>query len=307
MTALSWLWLISSIIYKPKNIEILAKVNEPTDISQIKGGFTAENLLDLMFIGGYYEVLPNAGYLTEINGAKFGLHDETPYIPWKLEYDEERDENSILLITTLRKVPLKIYKRISISDNIIKIDERVINQSKVPIPFSWLHHPAFGEGLIDEYARLEIPGKIAIEVDSSIPSENACLEPGYKGTWPYALSKNGEMVDLSRVPPKGIINCDDLVYVPEVEIGTFNIVNKQKGVQFTANWDKSIYRTLWVWFPFGGGNTYPWYGRMHCMAVEITTSYPASGLAEQVKLGRAKWIQPSGTIGSSIEYQINDI
>ena len=267
----------------------------------------ADNLLDLMFVGGYYEILPNAGYLSTYKGARFGLHDETPYLPWKVEFDEERDPESLLLIVSLIKFPLKLYKRITLRDGVIDIDERLVNKSPTAtLPFSWLHHPTFGVGIIDGNAELELPASTTIEVDSYLQSETVCLEPGYKGKWPLAMEKGGKPVDLSRFPERGTKNCDDLVYVPSIADGKFSIRNKQKGISLQASWDKDVFGSLWLWRAFGGGNAYPWFGNVYCTAVEITTSIPATGLADQVKLGTAKWIGPNEEIRTSLKFEVNE-
>jgi galactose mutarotase-like enzyme len=299
--------VITSLKYIPTNTELLAQVREPKNISLFREGYMVDDLLDIMFVGGYYEVLPNAGYLSTYNGVKFGLHDETPYLPWKAEYDEERDPNSILLIVQLLKYPLKLYKRISLKNNIIMIEEKLINQSPTAkLPFSWLHHPTFGEGIIDENAFLELPANTVLEVDSYLPSDTACLKPGYKGTWPIAIEKDGKYIDLSRFPPKGTKNCDDLIYIPSVVDGKFKIKNPRKGISIQATWDKNLFGSLWLWRPIGGGDSYPWYGNIYATAVEISTSIPATGLADQVRLKTAKWIGPKEEIKTSLMYEIKE-
>ncbi|MCL5989016.1 MAG: aldose 1-epimerase [Candidatus Thermoplasmatota archaeon] len=297
--------VISSIKFLPNGTEMLARIRDERSPEISRLGRTADNLLDLLFIGGYYEILPNAGYITEYNGIEFGLHDETPYIPWKLEYDEERDPNSILLIVSLIKYPLKLFRRITLRDNTIVFDERLVNLSPTStLPFSWLHHPTFGEEFIGEDSILELPENTQLEVDSFLESDSTCLRAGYKGNWPSAMQKNGKLEDLSRFPSRGSRNCDDLVYVPVVREGTFTIRNNKKRIALRATWDKEIFGAIWLWRPFGGGNGYPWFGRVYCAAVEIATSTPVSGLGDQVKLGTAKWIHPNEEIKTTLKYEI---
>lgn len=300
--------VISSIMYLPKGVELLAKIRDKYRPEVARLGLAAENLLDLLFIGGYYEVLPNAGYKTEYKGVKFGLHDETPYLPWKVEYDEERDPNSLLCIVSLIKYPLKLYRRITVKANTILIDERLVNLSPTStLPFSWLHHPTFGEELIGEDSTLELPENTQIEVDSYLASDTMCLKPGYRGSWPLAMLKDGKFDDLSKFPPKGSRNCDDLIYIPQVNEGTFTIRNHKRGIAVKATWDKEIFKSLWLWRPFGGGDAYPWFGRIYCTAVEITTSIPATGLGDQVKLGTAAWIRPNEEIRTTLKYEIMEV
>lgn len=299
--------VITSMKHVPKNIELLAKIREPSNNPIYREGASIDNLLDLIFVGGYYEVLPNVGYTCTYDGVRFGEHDETPYLPWKIEYDEERDPNSVLLIVSLLKFPLKLFKRITIKGGVITIGERLVNMSPTTtLPFSWLHHPTFGEGIIDEEASLELPDNTSTEVDASLPSETLCLEAGYKGKWPLSRKKDGSYDDLSKFPANGTRNCDDLVYVPSVIDGKCKIRNPKKGISLQITWDKELFGSLWLWRPFGGGNAYPWFGSVYCTAVEITTSIPASGLASQVKLKTAKWIRPNEEIKTSLTYEIKE-
>lgn len=300
--------VISSLKHLHSNTELLAQVRLPDNISVYRESKIPDNLLDLLFVGGYYEVLPNAGYACNFGGAPLGLHDETPYLPWKCEFDEERDPDSILLIVNLAKFPLKLFKRITVKGSNVSINERLVNVSPTSkVPFSWLHHPTFGDQFIDQDSTLILPAGTRIETDSVLDSESTCLEPGYRGEWPTARGKNGALVDLSRFPAKGEKNCDDLAYVPEVKDGSFSIESPNKGLELEAFWDSKLFGSLWLWRPFGGGNAYPWYGRMYCTAVEITTSIPASGLEEQVRLGTAKWIEPHQEIATKLNYQLKEI
>lgn len=299
--------VISSIRYIPSNIEVLAQTRAPDSVSIYKESKVPDNLLDLLFVGGYYEVLPNAGYSCTYGGAPLGLHDETPYLPWKAEFDEDRDPNSVLLIANLVKFPLKLYKRLTVVDGDVIINERLLNTSPTAtVPFSWLHHPTFGEQFIDEETRLLLPDRTEIEVDSTLESETTCLEAGYRGQWPLAREKNGEFDDLSKFPAKNVKNCDDLAYVPKLSEGRFTIKSPRSKINLDVKWDKDLFGSLWLWRPFGGGNAYPWYGRMYCTAVEITTSVPASGLADQVKLGTAKWIKPGEEIVTTLRYEFKE-
>lgn len=293
--------VINSLRLIPEGSELLAQIREPRPPSAYREGKTADNLLDLMLVGGWYEVLPNAGYVSDHAGTTFGLHDETPYLPWKAEYDTDRDPNSVFLSVALNKMPLTLSKRITVSGTEITIDEKLKNNSSAGLSVSWLHHPMFGDSFIDEFTSLELPD-CNFEVDNSLPTTYASLEPGSSGKWPMAIDKKGGKVDLSAYPPKGSLNCDDLVYVPQVSEGRFRLMNRKKKISVEAEWDKEIFKSLWIWRPLGGGAGYPWYGRIYGTAIEITTSWPASGINDQTKLGTAFHLEPNSVTETRLRF-----
>ena len=293
--------LIWSIRYG--GFEMLYHHRVPEPIEHFREGLMPEDFYNVLFFGGWFEVIPNAGYASRYGGVSFGLHDEAPYLPWRVEYDEEVDEYSILMIAELRKYPLKLYRRIRlINSNEVLIKERLINLSGQVLKFSWLHHPNFGGDLLSEHTVLELPKGTEVEVDKYLNGESSILEPGYRGLFPMVKSKSGGMVDLSRFPRD--INTNDLVYVPNVKGNWFKLINEDLGIRLEVNWDSSVFRSMWIWRPLGGGFNYPWFGRIYATAVEPTTSWPATGLAEQAKNGTAYEIQGNDQINTWIKFKI---
>ena len=282
-------------------LELLYHHRDPEPIEHFREGLTPENFYDIVFFGGWFEAIPNAGSASRYGGVSFGLHDEAPYLPWKVEYDEEVDEYSILMIVELRKYPLKLYRRIKLTNgNEVLIKERLINLSNQSLKFSWLHHPNFGGNLLSEHAVLELPKGTEVEVDKHL-NTSSILEPGYKGLFPMVKSKNGEMVDLSRFPRD--IATEDLIYVPSVKDNWFRLINEDLGIRLEVNWDSSVFRSMWIWRPLNSPN-YPWFGRIYAIAIEPATSWPATGLAEQVKNGTAYEIQGNGQINTWVRIRI---
>ncbi len=292
-----------SLKHLPSNTELLATIREPGHIETYREGVQADNLLDLSLIGGWYEVVPNAGYRSSHEGAEFGLHDETVYLPWKVEFDEDRDPDSILLMVRLNKFPFRLIRRMSISGNRLVFDEKLINESSSKLPVGWLQHPMFGREFIGEDTVLELPGS-EFEVDRHLPNANNSLVPGSRGKWPFATNVKGGRTDLSRFPATGEMNSDDLVYIPKVSEGWFRLVNRRKKLAFSAKWDSALFGSLWIWRAFGGGATYPWFGRIYGTAVEISTTWPATGLSEQVKLNNVPFVEANSVISTRLEFTV---
>ncbi len=295
---------ITSIRHLPSNTELLSNIREPRTVDYYRGGLPAENLMELSMIGGWYEILPNAGYRSNYEGIDFGLHDEAAYLPWRAEFDSERDADSLLLKVSLNKFPLVLSRRMTLLKNKLTFDERLVNESPVELPVSWLHHPLFGSGIIGTETELKLPESTFV-VDDYLNTGNNQLKPGQKGKWPDALSTSGEHIDLSRFPEKGSMNFDDLVYIPHIGEGWFKLINERKRISFYAQWDSEIFKSLWIWRPFGGGSSPPWFGTIYGAGIEIATSWPATGLSEQISNGSAFRLKPYGSVSTQLQFTID--
>jgi hypothetical protein len=74
----------------------------------------------------------------------------------------------------------------------------------------------------------------------------------------------------------------------------------QKKVGFGLRWDNDLFKYLWYWQVFGGGEGYPWFSRTYNIGLEPWTSYPTSGLAEAVKNGTHLTLNPEEEIETDL-------
>jgi hypothetical protein len=294
--------LISSILLKEKNYEYLLKGSSVLNTPDINA-FPSGDPMHTSFRGGYFEVIPNAGYSNRYSNVAWALHSETPYIPWELQFDEENNENSILCIARLRRYPLILYRRISLEGYNISIKEKVQNLSSLSLKFSWLHHPTFAGDLLDESTELVLPnGKIIS--DNYLGLEETETIPGSSGDWPFLNSKDGNNVDLSRYPAPGTTNTNDLIYFPDIPEPRFKLYNHKKKFGIACEWDRSIFRSLWIWRCMGGGSYDPWYGRQYATSVEITSSWPVTGISQQVENNTALTINGNQSLDTFLNYSL---
>lgn len=295
---------IKSIRHLPSNTELLSNIREPRPVDYYRGGLPAENLMELSMIGGWYEILPNAGYRANYEGVTFGLHDETAYLPWRAEFDSERDADSLFLKVNLNKFPLVLSRRMTLLKNKLIFEEKLMNEAPVELPVSWLHHLLFGSSIIGSDTELKLP-ESSFVVDDYLNNKNNQLKLGQKGRWPDAVDVSGVHTDLSRFPEKGSVNCDDLIYIPDLSEGWFKVINEKKRIRFCAQWDKGIFKSLWIWRPLGGGSSPPWFGRIYGAGIEIATSWPATGITDQIQNGSALYLKPYGSISTELQFTID--
>ena len=294
--------LISSILLKEKNYEYLLN-GSPVLYSPDITAFPSADPIHTAFRGGYFEVIPNAGYSNQYNNVLWSLHSETPYIPWEIQFDEEVNENSILCIARLKRYPMILYRRITLEGYRILIKEKLQNLSNLSLSLSRLHHPTFGGDLLDASTELSLPeGKIIS--DNYLGLQETETVPGGSGTWPFLKSRNGKNVDLSRYPARGSTNTNDLIYFPDIPEARFKLYNHSKKFGIECEWDKSVFRTIWIWRCMGGGSYDPWYGRQYATSVEITSSWPVTGISKQVENNTALRIKGNESIETFLNYKL---
>jgi len=178
------------------------------------------------------------------------------------------------------------------------IKEKVTNNSEQDLEFSWLQHVAFGEPFLRPGNLVNLAAKKAVVHTPEIAGSN--LPPGKEFTWPVVTDKEGKEVDLSIIPRKEV-RSHDLVYITNVEDGWYALTNTEKRLGFGIVWDKRVFPHIWFWRPLGGAWNHPWFGRAWAIALEPCTSWPATGLSDQIRKGTAAKIEG----GQSIETDIN--
>lgn len=294
--------LIWAIYDRTRSVSVLGSVKELRSLSYFDGLIKNKDFLDILFVGGWYEIIPNPGYYNEYGGASYGLHEETPYLPWTIYYGNRQDDK-VSMRVDLIKVPLSIQKEIKIDKNIITVNEKIRNNSDEPIRFGWLHHPFFGEEVINRGTSLKLP-PCDINVDPNADKNKSILKPNFRGKWPLCETLSGGYTDLSKLINKGEENLEDLVYISNLSRGEAVFQNPVKGFEYKMIWDPAIFKYLWLWRAFGGGSGYPWYGNIHGLGLELASGYP-SGISEQLKSDRAITLEGDREIKTEIKLFIN--
>ena len=151
---------------------------------------------------------------------------------------------------------------------------------------TWGQHPTFGESFINENCRIDTDAK-KLHVAGGLQDERPRFEMGKTFDWPMAVTKDGNEVDVSIVPPKTNKSAD-MLYLSELirRLVWFDGYVKKK-LGFGLVWPLEVYPYLWIWQVAGGAFGYPFYGRNYNMALEPFSSLPGAGLAEAVKNGTA--------------------
>jgi hypothetical protein len=224
--------------------------------------------------GGWQVLCPNAGFEREVGGVRWGYHGEACLLPWDVR---AADERSAELEVALATVPLRIHRRLWLGDGVLRVEERLRNDSPVDVEVAWIQHPAFGPPLVDG-ARLEA-GARRVRADADIPGD--LLVAGGVWDWPSA-----DGVDL-RVLPRGDQPRAVFGSLEDFTTHEAAIVNDALGLGVHLSWSGDAWPSAWLWQEVHATPGYPWFRRAHAVAVEpanMRTHVPGGG-------ERAGWVE----------------
>jgi len=105
------------------------------------------------------------------------------------------------------------------------------------------------------------------------------------------------VVDARDVPAYGAAKAQEMAYLAELQDGWYAISNPHKNAGFGVRFDHNLYKYIWYWQQLGdvaGG--YPWWGKLHCTALEPWTSYPTNGLNAAIGNGSALQLAAGETV-----------
>lgn len=293
---------IIEIRFKPLDIDFLW--HSPIDFKGPPVFYEGCSRLQGSFIdyyeGGWQDVFPNAGPSCRWRGVDWGQHSITPLLQWDCKIEKNSGEGVIVhLEVDCHCYPFSIDKWIILKkgENSFIIKERLTNRSEQELEYSWLQHLTFGRPFLAPNNKIDLKAKTVVTHDMEIPG--SLLPVGKKFKWPTIEDKEGREIDLSRIPQKNL-KSHDLVYIIDLEDGWYSITNEKMELGFGLAWDKKVYPYLWYWRPLGGAWDYPWFGRAWAIGLEPCTSWPSTGLRDQISRGTAAKLKG----GSAVETEI---
>lgn len=244
--------------------------------------------------GGWQELFPNAGATAEMFGIELPFHGEASASRWEvLEVSA-----TALTVRTPSRLPLTLTRHMRLDPDrpVLHLEETVVNESDLEVPFVWGHHPAF-DGIPG--TQVDAPPGPAV-VPDGFDVEFADLAAG-EYQWPNARTTAGDEVDL-RVLPAGRV--ERVVYRPDITNG-WAALRRPDHLGIGMAWDTTVFRHLWLWTEVGG-KEFPWYGRSRVLAVEPVSSWPNDGLAQALRRGRAHLLGPRRTVTSWLTMALFD-
>lgn len=291
--------------YKPKDLDFL--LSTPNGLRNPNKGVlsspTDGPFLDY-YSGGWNDILPNGGPFSIYKGAEFGQHGEISLIPWEYAIAEDTAQ-SVAVKFWVRPIrtPFFVEKtmRMNKGEAVLHIAEQVTNEAGESMHFMWGQHIALGRPFLDAGAVIDVPAKRLL-VNPLMPNyEPRLYAPDTAHEWSLAKNRDGQIVDASRVPAFGEVQAQEMAYITELTEGWYAITNQHEKVGFGVSFDHTLYKYIWYWQQLGNvGGGYPWWSRLHTVALEPWTSYPTGGLSEAIANNTAVLLEPGQTLSTSM-------
>ena len=246
---------IFEISYLPSEVQLLMRTpwglkppgkDPPTDF--------LEN-----YEGGWQELFPNHNEACEYRGQVLPMHGEVALLPWEYQVlHDEADGTTVHLEVNCQKTPFLLERTMHLraGEARLEIEGRVTNLSDQPAEFVWGHHLTLGEDFLDGDSFLDVPAKYILTPDQIYETKTARLAAGQTSSWPKALGRNGEAIDVHYIPGRQIHTHDDS-FLTGLARGHFTVTNIRRGLRFSLDWDESLFPWIAFWQPYGGADLPP--------------------------------------------------
>ena len=292
---------IDEFVYKPKDIDVLFHYPFGRVIDSDTALVKDEDFMD-RYRGGWQELFPLISRSDFFHGSKIGMHGEAAMLPWNLKIlEDEVNATTICLSADMIKTPFHLEKTLYMRErsNKLRIRETVTNTSMESLSFQWGHHPALGGRFLDGSCRILLPGNPEADFTVTELGKTSPIAPGKRGRWPELSDRNGKICRLDEVQPMESRQYLEFC-LSELEGGSFIVRNMNLDLDFGMTWDPNIFRHLWVWQMYGGGEGYPYYGRAYTLALEQWSSVP-DGLCRELPQNEKLELQPGETMNTELE------
>jgi galactose mutarotase-like enzyme len=247
--------------------------------------------------GGWQELFPNCGPPPLHQGAESGQHGEVLLLPWRYTISkDDPEEIEVRFDVRTVRTPFHLVKTVRLRrhEAVLRIHERVTNESGQEVDFTWGHHPAFGWPFIDESCRVDLPACRIRTIEDYTPTSSR-LKVKQLGDWPIAEAADGSPVDLSRIADPHAAAAD-MVFLEGIKDGWYAVTNTARRVGFALRYPADVFKVLWYWQVYRGGRDYPWWSATYNIALEPCSSLPmlmhaaARGEALSLKPGESREI-----------------
>lgn len=295
---------VIQFLYKPTDTDFMwASQPGLKPVGAVKASSGQDNDFLDNYPGGWQEILPNFGAPCKYKNITFGLHDEVSMVPWNYTIvDNEPECVSVRLEVRCLHTPIRVHKTLTLRAGcVLDIEETVENESTEPMDCTWGHHPAFGVPFLDETCRIVVP-PCRVTTQEDYVSPNSHLEKGQDCEWPVVRGRNGEKIDLSRVPDK-TAHSHDMACLYGSSRGWYALFNEGIKLGFGMSWDEELFKHLWFWQVYGGWHGHPWYNTSYNIGLEPCSSYPQS-LTGAIESGSQLIFAPGESIQSNLQVTV---
>jgi hypothetical protein len=243
------------------------------------------------YAGGWQELFPSANDACVYRGRAIPFHGEVATVPWEVE----EAEGGLRCAVTCETVPLRLERLMRLDGAELVLEETARSVAAEPVHLVWGHHCVLGPPLVAAGARLRVPARTIVTLPEPW-EETARLAPGQRSAWPNAAGRDGDLVDISRIPGPEAGSHDD-VYLTDLDAGWVEVENLALGLAFRLHFDPQLFRWVICWQPYGGAKAMPLAGS-YALGVEPWTS--RLSLEQAVAAGEAVELPPGGELRTAL-------
>jgi hypothetical protein len=288
--------------YKPQGIDLLW--GSPRGVTPratfIESMPASDGSFSDFYEGGWQECFPNGGRVCEYKGADLALHGEVYGLPWdcRIIEDTPTSVSARFQVRTYR-TPFLLTKTLTLraATPVLEIHEAVTNECGETMDCMWGHHPAFGAPFLSGACVVTTGAQNAVVHDGHDPQSR--FEAPLVGTFPRLQGRDGQLVDVGRIPDRDNV-VSDMLYLTELEEGWYAITNTDLGLGFFMAFDSSVFKHIWYWIACNAPAGSPFFGRSYAVALEPFTSFPAI-LTKAIDAGRQLTLGPFETLETRLQ------
>ena len=288
-----------SLICRRTGHELLGRLRPtpPDDGSHALAAPAAtEAMFNRWYAGGWQELLPNGDAPCEVDGVRHSFHGESWGRPWQVV---GRSATSLEMRVDLSWPPLRLERTVSLDDAEagLVVDERLTNTGAATTRILWGHHPVFGEPLLGAGARIIAPAGTM----ETVPCDGTSrLARAVELSWPIGRGVDGRDVDVSVVQSREQ-QSHDLCLLTGFREGFVGLENPALGLRVMLEFDAAVFRWLWIWQLYGGGEAEPFAGG-YVVGLEPWTGPPQ--LSRAIAGGHALALEPGATRETSLRLRV---
>lgn len=303
---------IYELVHKPTDTDFMWRtpwgVRDPRRFIPSTGW--PEGIWQDVYEGGWQTLAPTGGPPMNYAGAEIGQHSEATTMPWDVQIIDDTPERvSARFWVRTYRTPFFIEKTLSLDAGaaILTVQETVVNEAEEEADCVWGQHIALGPPFLSPDCRLDIAGG-GFVVPGEGDQATRRLKSDQSGRWPIAVGRDGQEVDLRRIPPKSD-RVQDYMAFTGLESGWYAVTNPDRKVGFAFVFPKETFRYLWYWQVFGGGSGYPWYRRTYNVGLEpfssLANGMPMPGSSESTAIRMAAGERRTATM-RAVAYDVRD-
>jgi len=225
------------------------------------------------FIGGWFELFPNAGKACEWNGTVYPQHGEILQCPWEMAVEEDTPERVRVRFTVrTRRTPFRVTRTMEIRAGrpCLYTEERIENLCPVPQKYLWGHHFTIGGDFLNENCRIDLaPSRLYAEPGAQNAASQ--LRAGGEGTLRAMPGVSGGTVDERPFPARDS-HIREMLFAAEMDGCWAAATDQARGLGVALAWDPAVWPAMWLWKEACASRGFPFYGDTYALSFEPQVS-----------------------------------